>query len=399
MQTISEVKNGFKETEIGLIPEDWKVAKLKDFAKIRYGKAKPKTEGNIPVVGSGGIYGWTKEPLIYKPTIVIGRKGTAGNVYLMSRPCWPCDTTFYLDFTTNDINPKFLFYLMNLKKLSGEHAKTTLPSLQRTDLENYLFPLPPKVEQQKIAFILSKIQATIQQQDKIIEATKNLKKSLMHKLFTEGTKGEEQKETEIGLIPKSWSISELGNVAIQRKELVLPCQHSSVPYVGLEHIDPWNVSITRFGRPDEVKSSKYKFYKNDILYGKLRPYLDKAVLANFNGLCSTDIIVIKTSEKVLPLFLVNLLHLRRFVNYATSTMTGVNHPRTSWTAISKFKLPLPPLHEQQEIANILSLIDKKIEIEERRKATLQQLFKTMLNKLMTGEIRVKDLDLGITNVS
>lgn len=74
-------------------------------------------------------------------------------------------------------------------------------------------------------------------------------------------------------------------------------------------------------------------------------------------------------------------------------MTGVNHPRTSWRAISAFKIPFPPLSEQQQIAHILSTMDKKIEIEERRKTMLKELFKTMLHKLMAGVIRVKGVDI------
>jgi type I restriction enzyme S subunit len=425
MQTISKVKNGFKETEIGLIPEDWKAAKLKDILKevdVRVKDLRGANSKELSILSLTKNFGLIQQSqrfhkriaiedisnykvvkkwqIVYNPYVIW--EGAISALRIMNMGVV---SPVYCVWEIKNANPSFIDYLLRTPKLLNEYMRRVSGvvkrrmSISKSEFLDISIPIPPSLEQDRIAKTLDTIQQTIQQQDKIIEATKNLKKSLMHKLFTEGTRGEEQKETEIGLIPKSWCVSELGKVATQRKELVLPCQHSDLPYIGLEHIDSWNVSIIRFGRPDEVKSSKYKFYKNDILYGKLRPYLDKAALANFNGLCSTDIIVIKTSEKILPLFLVNLLHLHRFVNYATSTMTGVNHPRTSWTAISKFKLPLPSLHEQQEIANTLSLIDKKIEIEGKRKATLQQLFKTMLNKLMTGEIRVKDLDLGVTNVS
>jgi type I restriction enzyme S subunit len=402
MQTISEVRDGFKETEIGLIPSDWDIKQLREILNLSNGRRPEFTErGVYPVFGANGIMGHSNNFLTDNDfTLIIGRVGASGQVHLASGRIWVSDNAIYSrTYDKIKIDLRFLYFLLKEIDLSRYATKTTHPLITQSFLNSFKIPLPDLPEQRNIAFVLSKIQQAIQQQDKIIEATKNLKKSLMQKLFTEGTRGEEQKETEIGLIPKSWDVTELGNVAIQRKELVLPRGHNDVPYIGLEHIDPWNVNITRFGGSAEVKSSKYKFYKNDILYGKLRPYLDKAALASFGGLCSTDIIVIKTSERITPLFLVNLLHLRRFVNYATSTMTGVNHPRTSWTALSKFKLPLPPLHEQQEIANTLSLIDRKIEIEEKREITLQQLFKTMLNKLMTGEIRVKDLDLGVINVS
>lgn len=128
--------SAFKETEIGLLPADWEVAPLGDLAEVNYGKARPKTEGSIPVVGSGGVYASADEALVDFPTIVIGRKGSAGRTWLMERPCWPSDTTFYLDLTEK-VNLYFLFSYLTFNPLSGEHAKTTLPSLSRPYLESY----------------------------------------------------------------------------------------------------------------------------------------------------------------------------------------------------------------------------------------------------------------------
>jgi type I restriction enzyme S subunit len=130
------------------------------------------------------------------------------------------------------------------------------------------------------------------------------------------------------------------------------------------------------------------------LYGKLRPYLDKAAVTDFSGVCSTDIIVLTPNERTIQYFIVYLLHLNKFIEYAKATTSGVNHPRTSWNLLKKFKLALPKLSEQKEITNILLNIDKKLSQAESRKQTLQALFKTMLNNLMTGKVRVKDIDFG-----
>ncbi|RLF85064.1 hypothetical protein DRN48_03980, partial [Thermococci archaeon] len=119
----------FKKTPIGKIPEEWEVVKIKEIAKVKYGKSIPKEKGDIPAVGSSGIYAYVNEALITFPTLVIGRKGTAGSVYLIKQPCWPSDTTFYLQFKDiSKISLEYLFYYFTFRKLSGEHAKTTLPS-------------------------------------------------------------------------------------------------------------------------------------------------------------------------------------------------------------------------------------------------------------------------------
>ena len=176
-----------KKTEIGEIPEHWEVVRLGNLqiSQIKYGKAKPPESGNIPVVGSSGIYEWTNKALIGKPTIVVGRKGTAGKPYLILEPCWPSDTTFYLDINLELIKPKFLYEYILLRSPSGEHDKTTLPSLKREDLENLKIPLPPLPEQQKIAGILQTIDQKIEIEKRKKELYEELFKTMLNKIMSQ----------------------------------------------------------------------------------------------------------------------------------------------------------------------------------------------------------------------
>lgn len=133
------------------------------------------------------------------------------------------------------------------------------------------------------------------------------------------------KMTELGILPEAWEVVRLGDVAETRKETVDP-RNGKYRYVGLEHIDPGVPQLKRFGYSDEVRSAKSKFYSGDILYGKLRPYRDKCVLIDFEGISSTDIIVITTNNSITNTFLSYFLHANEFREYAAKTMTGVNHP-------------------------------------------------------------------------
>jgi type I restriction enzyme S subunit len=200
------------------------------------------------------------------------------------------------------------------------------------------------------------------------------------------------KMTELGTLPEEWETVRLGDVAEQRKETINPTD-GEWKYVGLEHIDPGEAHLKRFGFSNEVQSSKSKFYSGDILYGKLRPYLDKGVLVDFGGICSTDIIVIKPKENFNESFFSYLVHLNDFRYYATKTMTGVNHPRTSWRALSKFKIPLPPLPEQQKIASILSTVQTAKEKTEAVINAAKELKKSMMKHLFTyGPVPLKDAE-------
>ena len=175
-----------RESEIGPLPAHWRVVRLGEIARVKYGKAKPINEhGNIPVIGSGGIYGWTAEAAVDFATLIIGRKGTAGQVWLSETPSWPSDTTFYLEWKSHTtVDVRFIYGWFLLNPLSGEHAKTTIPSLQRPDLENSLVPLPPLDEQREIARMLQAVDAKIAAEQARRAALEELFKSLLHALMS-----------------------------------------------------------------------------------------------------------------------------------------------------------------------------------------------------------------------
>ena len=159
-------------------------------------------------------------------------------------------------------------------------------------------------------------------------------------------------------LPKHWKNVQLKEIASLRRENIKPEDALYSSYVGLEHIDSGESQLKRWGDAAEVKSAKSRFYPDDVLYGKLRAYLDKAVIAEMEGICSTDILVITANSKTLPRFLVYLLHTHPLISHAVATSTGVNHPRTSWNSLGQFTFALPPLPEQRAIAHVLQTIQE-----------------------------------------
>ncbi len=180
-------------------------------------------------------------------------------------------------------------------------------------------------------------------------------------------------------IPSYWLKVRFGEVCSLRVETVQPKNLPSAYYVGLEHIDTGIPELTRWGIASQVDSAKLSFYTGDVLYGKLRPYLDKAALAKFDGICSTDILVFNTSEKMTPEYLAYLVHTSEFLSTAVRTTRGVNHPRTSWASLTAFEFFLPPLLEQRAIAKALLAAqeakktrEQEVALEQERKAALMQ---------------------------
>lgn len=176
-----------------------------------------------------------------------------------------------------------------------------------------------------------------------------------------------------------------------------PAQAGTRVYVGLEHLDPGVSLLTRIGSPSEIRSVKTRFQAGDVLYGKLRPYLDKAILAPFDGICSTDILVLRPSPEVLARYLVGLLHTPQFVEHATQNTHGVNHPRTSWTAISSFTWDVPSLSEQESIGDLLRKAERALLGEKRLVAAAQELKQAAMRRLFTRGLRgeaQKESDIG-----
>ena len=178
-------------------------------------------------------------------------------------------------------------------------------------------------------------------------------------------------------LPEHWKYFQLKEAASLRRENVDPKDSLSLNFVGLEHIDSGESKLKRWGDASGVKSSKNHFYPDDVLYGKLRSYLDKAVIAEMEGICSTDILVFTAELETAPKFLVYLLHSHAFKSHAVATSTGISHPRTSWDSLGKFTFALPPIPEQRAIAHILHTIheakftrQREIVLERERKAAL-----------------------------
>jgi restriction endonuclease S subunit len=164
----------------------WIKIRLGDILTLEYGGTLSESNriwGKYPVMGSNGIVGYHKEYLIESPSIIVGRKGSAGKVTWIDKNCYPIDTTFYVKPINNKFNLKLIYYtlqIINLENLSGQ---TGVPGLNRNDVYSKIIPFPSLVEQKKIANCLYSIEYLINIQKQKLEELKIYKKGLMQKLF------------------------------------------------------------------------------------------------------------------------------------------------------------------------------------------------------------------------
>ena len=309
--------------------------------------------------------------------------------------------------------PEFIAYQTREQRLQECFRKqkrgVTIQGISRDDLKDFVLYVPPLDEQQKIAAVLFKIQQAIEIQESIIENTRELKKSTLHHVFTHGLRGEKSKETEIGPIPERWEVLELGSVLRlaqyglsvrglsngQYPILRMNCQIDGQVHLNdLQYVNLGNDIFEKF----KVDDGDILFNRTNSweLVGRTAIYHSKeaAVFASY-------LIRLKLKEeKIIPDYLNCFFNMdatqRRLKSLASR---GVSQSNISASKLKTFQVPVPAMDEQLEIASILRTMDQKIDIHIAKKSALQDLFKTMLNKLMTGEIRVNDLDIDVSEVS
>ncbi len=192
-------------------------------------------------------------------------------------------------------------------------------------------------------------------------------------------------------VPANWCWTRLESMLSTSKEQTDSFDNIIFKYVGLENIEKGK-GIVSYGSSENIKSLKNIFRKGQILYGKLRPYLNKHDVAEFDGVCSTDILVFNTRPTTTNRFVNYFMEQISFIEYAVSNSKGINLPRVSESIVLKAVCPLPPLPEQQRIvARIESLFAKLDEAKEKAPMPIiDTMKKSILARAFRGELGTND---------
>lgn len=188
----------------------------------------------------------------------------------------------------------------------------------------------------------------------------------------------------IGKFPQHWKIRRLKNVALTKSEKVFSLG-STLPYIGMENVESWSGRIVE--GDSEVEGLVATFSKDNILFGKLRPYLAKVTKPDFEGLCSSEFMVFETSENTFSDFLAYVLRSSDFINYINSSTYGAKMPRANPSFVTNCRISLPPLPEQRAIAAFLdnkcAAIDEAVRIQQAQIALLQEHRQLLIQQAVT----------------
>lgn len=382
---------------------NWQTKKLGEVCEVNAGNSAPQkkeyfVDGKYPFFRTSDVgvvhLGEVKKPIDYlnekgikrlklfkKDTILLPKSGAS--TFLNHRVILAVDgyvSSHLATIKTNEkeLSNKFLYYLLREIKAQDLIQDHRYPSLNLSVIENIEISFPQLSEQQRIVKILDevfeKIEKAKENTEKNLQNSKELFESYLQSVFANpGKDWEEKKLKDVAKVEKKKN---------GKKDL---------PYVGMEDIESNSAKFLGSLSPRKVKSSSFYFSSDNILYGRLRPYLNKILLPNFEGHCSTEIFPIKAGQELNKKLLFYWFLSGKTVKEINKTCTGTRMPRANIKEVFEFKIVFPEsLLEQKAIVAKLDAFSeetKKLEtIYKQKLADLEELKKSILKKAFAGEL-------------
>ena len=429
------VPDNFRTTPIGPLPEDWEVVPLREAATF---SRKPRklnltTYDAVPFIPmeyvpeSGtlveqyelrpgpsirsGTYCEQGDILLAKitPSFENGKQGIVGRL--------PLDFAY----ATTEVHPirskpdrldqMFLFHFLQqprlrldiAAKMEGSTGRQRVP---KAVIENCPIALPPLPEQRAIARVLRTVQEAIAATAGVIAAARELKRSLLHYLFTYGPVPVDQadqvelQETEIGSLPAGWEVVRLGEV-LQDTQYGLSIragQDGKYPMLRMNNQVDGRIDTSdlKYVDLDEDEFQKFRVHKEDVLFNRTNSHdlVGRTAIFDIDG----DFVFASYLIRVVPdPTILQPKYLNYYLTWAVTqhrlrmvATRGVSQSNVSASKLKHFGIALPSVAEQEIAMGILVSIDHKIEAEEGHRAALEALFRTLLHQLMTGKVRVGD---------
>lgn len=413
---MKNVRPGYKTSEKGIIPSEWQIKSFTECISIKNGQVDPKIKPYCDMVhiGPGNIEKFTGKLLYFNTAkedmqtsgkylfdegdILYGKINPQLGKVVYPKFEGICSADMYpLKARETELIPLYLKYLILsedfFKYSVSVSMRTGMPKINRNELSEYKLLLPDLEEQEKISLILFSIDEKIENTDNLIEKTKELKKGLMQKLLTEGIGHDRFKDTEIGRIPEGWKIKKLSDIG----EIVTGStpRTSEKENYGFDYlwVSPADMGTEKYIIKTKKMLSKLGFEKTrklsagSILVTCIGSTIGKIAISGYELSTNQQINSIVCNPKYDNEFIYYVIdfNFKNYISYiATQAVPIINK-----STFSGFQIQIPSLEEQKQIASILSSIDEKIQQYESKKEKLQELKKGLMQKLLTGKIRVK----------
>ena len=372
---------------------------LGTFCEFKYGRSLPEKDrrgGAFPVYGSNGIVGWHREPITNGPTIIIGRKGSAGALQYSSISCCPIDTTYYVDRSCTSVDLKWLFFMLGMLGLDALDKHAAVPGLNRNDAYEKELVVPTPDEQRRIAAVLDKAEALRRLREESFKLTEKILKFAFIDVFGDPLTNPKELPTrrlgEFFVSPKEGAKCGPFGSALKKSDF----QASGVPVWGIDNISadgrfvstPVNrISVQKF---DELMA--YSVRAGDVIVSRAGTVGRMCVVegADISGIIGTNLIRLRlNAESIHPHYFVSLMRyfkdrlgrLRAGADEAFSHMgTGV---------LQNLEFPYPPPSLQERFLTVMAAVDSLSALAQTSNNELNSLFSAIQQHAFRG-----DLDLS-----
>lgn len=360
--------------------------------------------GRLARIGGGQASAMRSTTSAFKPgDVLYGKLRPYLDKAVLADGVGVCTTELLVLRAKADVEPRFLAAVVHCPDfleyaVSGttgvQHPRTSWAHIREFEVPAFSFD-----EQRRIANLLWLVHEAISQSGTLVEEGQALKRASMRELFTYGLRGEAQKETAIGPMPESWELSTLGTLCESTDSVDLRSEAERV----IEYVDVSSTSrdylciekTSRFILKEAPGRARKRILTSDVIFATVRPTLLRVAVVPEklnNQVCSTAFCVLRRDSKMSAHnFIYYVVQRDQFVQQLAEIETGASYPAVTDRMVREQIVPVPSIEEQHEIVAILAAIDRKIDLHRRKRAVLDDLFKTLLHKLMTGEIQITNL--------
>ncbi len=414
---------GYRDIEFDEPPKGWHVSELNELVEIHNTKRQPlnsqerlNRKGVFPYCGANGIVDHIDDYKYDGEFVLIAEDGgywgkNESTSYIMRGKFWVNNHAHVVrardGVTTNEYLNYVINYLNILPFIGGDaRGKLTKAVLQEIDV-----PYPSLQEQKRVAHVLNTVQEAISHQERLIQTTYELKQTLMKKLFTEGLRGEAQKETEIGLVPESWEVVRLGDFCQRPKGFIQTGPFGSqlhsheytaegIPVVNPTHLNGNRINhedVPRVPRDVADRLSRHYVRTGDILFARRGDIGRHGLVGTGENewLCGTGCFLVRVNhDDIDNQYLSYYISTTSVVNWLKSHAMGAIMPNLNTSVIAKLPICVPTIEDQKRIVELFSSIEQKLSQNQKKRDQLQDLFRTLLHELMTGKTRVHRLEFS-----
>jgi type I restriction enzyme S subunit len=317
--------------------------------------------------------------ILNKGHIIISARGTVGVVAILGKDMAFNQLCYGIRAIEGKSTNDYVYYLLTdavLNFLQISHGGV-FDTITKSTFKEIKINLPELPEQKAIAEVLSSLDDKIDLLNRQNKTLEEMAETLFRQWFVE------EAEDDLDEVRLSYFAENIRDTV--RPENVFKDE----TYIGLEHIERRNIALNKSGLGIDIASNKYRFSKNNILFGKLRPYFHKVCFTPISGICSTDILVIRPKKLDYFAFCLFAFYQSDVIEYVTLGSEGTRMPRTNWNMLGDYIMQKPSKRKLNEFNKIVLPLIEKIKKNLLQIKNLNSLRDTLLPKLMSGMVQVK----------